>query len=326
MKIKIRQLFFKTLFACLAFKLALSIGPVLALTPVNTCGQTLNAPGEYILEQDLVCVDAGGDINGVIITASHVVFHLAGHSISAVACDLTRNISGIFVQGGLTQVKIDGGKINGFNDGIVLASSDSRVHGMTVSNACAFGILAQGSNNLIDTNHVTTSGDGVALVPSSHSRVKANTLSGNRRAGVAISDYADSNTIESNILTNNGVSGEGYGVAVFNGHGNTIKHNAINQNDFGVRIGSAVYRDGTLGLSNIVRENTLNNNAKTGIWLENTVGAPSKIRRNTVLGSGSVDMQDDADNCSGNAWQNNTFITDIVSGSDNGGSGIGCIQ
>lgn len=326
MKIKIRQLFFKTFFACLAFKLALSIGPVFALTPVNTCGQTLNAPGEYILEQDLVCVDTGADINGVIIAASNVAFHLAGHSISAVACDLTRNISGIYVQGGLTDVKIDGGKINGFNDGVVLAASDSRVHGMSVSNACAFGILAQGSNNLIDTNYVTTSGDGVALVPSSHSRIKANMLSGNRRAGVAISDFADSNTVENNILTNNGVSGEGYGVAIFNGHGNIVKHNAINQNDFGVRVGTAVYRDGTLGLRNIVRENTLNDNAKTGIWLENAVGAPSRIRRNTVLGSDSVDMQDDAGSCGGNGWEKNTFITDIVSGTDDGGSGTGCIQ
>lgn len=326
MKMKIRQLFFKTLFSWLALKLLLCISPALAFTTVNTCGQALNTPGEYILERDLVCNDSGTDINGVVITASDVIFHLAGHSISAVACDLTRNISGIFVQGGIANVKIDGGKIDGFNDGIVLSSSNSLIQGMTISNACAFGIAAQGSNNQIYTNIVTTSGDGVALVPSSNTQVRANFLSGNVRAGVAVSDFADRNTIEYNILSNNGTSGEGYGVAIVNGHGNTVKHNAINQNDIGIRIGTAVNRDGTPGLRNIAFENTINDNAMNGIWLEKSVGAPSRIRRNTVLGSGSADMQDDAQNCGGNSWQKNTLITDIVSGLTDGGSGSGCIQ
>src|SRR5262245_24999583 len=82
-----------------------------APTAVITCGQVLDQPGEYVLTTNLDCSGGAGDYNGVAITASNVNFHLAGHTIASSDCDTNRNISGIAVAGGITNVKIDGGAI-----------------------------------------------------------------------------------------------------------------------------------------------------------------------------------------------------------------------
>ena len=296
-------------------------------TPVTSCGQVLDVAGEYVLTADLNCSGMSGDYNGVTITASNVVFHLAGHSISSSDCDLNRNISGIAVAGGISGVKIDGGTVTGFNDGVLLASSNSRVEGMTVRNACAFGILVQGENNRVQTSVVTGSGsDGIILSPASGAVIASNYSSGNKRAGVAISDFAHDNLIENNILNNNGGTGEGYGVAVFNGTNNLIRNNAANYNDFaGIRISSAVNPTGNPNLSNKVIANTVSGNTHVGIWILKDA-APSIIRLNTVMGSGDTDMLDEFAGCGGNTWRNNIFKTDLAAGVSDGGPGVGCIK
>jgi parallel beta-helix repeat protein len=293
--------------------------------PVTTCGQELGTAGEYVLDNDLDCTGTSGDYNGVTISASNVVFHLAGHTISSSDCDTTRNISGIFVAGGLSGVKIDGGTLSGFNDGVLLSASNSRVDGMTVRNACVFGIVVGGANNRVETSIVTASGsDGIILSPSTGSVISSNYSSGNVRAGVALSDFADNNTIRNNILNSNGGTGEGYGVAIFNGTRNTIRNNAANYNDFGIRVASAVNPDGNLGLSNRVVDNKVSGNYQLGIWILETA-APSIIRRNTVFGSGIADMFDDSTDCDGNIWRRNAFKTDQVAGVSDGGPGAGCL-
>jgi parallel beta-helix repeat protein len=318
---KIRKDFLVALLVGLMATLLSAVNPAQALTPVTTCGQTLSVPGEYLLTRNLVCPDTGVDFNGVTITASNVVFHLAGRSISSTVCDLNRNLSGIFVTGGLSGVRIDGGTVRGFNDGIALSSSNSRVVGMTVTKACAFGILGQGENNWIEENVVTASGDGVALSPAKLTRVTANHLSGNVRAGVALSDFADSNFIERNILNNNG----DYGIAVFNGNNIVIRNNAANKNRIGIALLSTATRDGATVLPHGVLDNTVHGNSETGIWIT-ADGAPGIVRRNSVFGSGTSDMQDDSLGCAGNTWGNNTFRTDVVAGVPNGGPAVPCLR
>src|ERR1700722_3995072 len=101
---------------------------------VTTCGQTLNRSGEYQLAKNLNCSSTFA--NGVTINASNVVLHLASFSISSSDCNLNKDINGIFVGGGLTGVRIDGGTVKGFNDGIVLSSSNSSIAGTAVQGAC----------------------------------------------------------------------------------------------------------------------------------------------------------------------------------------------
>ncbi|NOT55635.1 MAG: right-handed parallel beta-helix repeat-containing protein [Deltaproteobacteria bacterium] len=318
---KIRGKFFVAPLVGLVTTLLSAGNSAQALTPVTTCGQTLSVSGEYLLTRNLVCPDTGVDFNGVTITASNVVFHLAGRSISSTVCDLTRNISGIFVTGGLSGVRVDGGTVRGFNDGIVLSSSNSRVVGMTVTKACAFGILGGGENNWIEENVVTASGDGVALSPAKLTHVTANHLSGNVRAGVALSDFADANFIEQNILNNNG----DYGIAVFNGNNTIIRNNAANRNRIGIALLSTATRDGATILPHRVLDNTAHGNSATGIWITGD-GAPGIVRRNSVFGSGSTDMQDDTLGCVGNTWSGNTFRIDVVAGVSNGGPAVPCLR
>lgn len=120
--------------------LALMLAPVTARAQiaVNTCGQELSKPGVYQLVTNIDC--SGTFRNGITSTASDVIFHLASHIVSSADCDTSKDINGIFVGGTYSGIHIDGGRLSGFNDGIVLSSSKSTVVGMTVEKACVFGI------------------------------------------------------------------------------------------------------------------------------------------------------------------------------------------
>src|SRR5438128_1516547 len=133
--------------------LLLANRPAHALTPVTTCGATLSVPGEYMLAHDLDC--SGSFANGINIAASDVTLHLAGHTLASTDCDLTKGISGIVIPGGLSGVQVDGGTVSGFNDGIVLYATSSRVRATTVTNSCVFGIAISGTNNRVDSSVVT---------------------------------------------------------------------------------------------------------------------------------------------------------------------------
>ena len=215
----------------LSLIIALFIGPVLlgaspahAFTSVTGCGQTLSAPGEYILATDLRC--DGTVANGVVISANDVHFHLAGHTIASTDCDGTKAISGISAEGGVSGVKIDGGTVRGFNDGIALAASSSRITGMTVTGACFFGIALSGTDNQLDNSTVTLSGlDGIGIGAATRTQVRNNDISDNARVGVDISNFSNASVIEHNIINRNGIrDGEQGGIA---GKNNTSWHLAM---------------------------------------------------------------------------------------------------
>ena len=303
------------LVAALAMQWLSAAAPELEeVDPAVGCGgEPLSQPGHYILTRDLEC---SGAVNGIVITASDVVLHLAGHTISNATCDVNEEVIGIFVTGGLTNVTIEGGTVSGFNDGISLSSSHSTVTGMTVTGACFYGILAQAADNVIERNVVTASGYGVGLVPATGTSVRWNDLSGNA-IGVQISDEgSDNNVVEYNIISHNNLGAPGTGVQLANGTGNTVQHNAINYNYVGV----AVHAPG-----NTVRANTVSASGGTGITID-TNGGASTVQENTVLGSAVVDMADDTAECGANTWQNNTFQTDTVLGVPDGGPAGGCIR
>ncbi len=286
------------------------------LIPVTSCGETLSAAGEYVLINDLNCSSPAGDLTGIRITSNNVVFHLAGHTISSPVCDQNRNVTGIFVVGGISNVKIDGGNVSGFNDGVLLSSSNSLVKAVKVTGACLSGFGVQGANNRLEKNTATGNGDGVLLLSTTGTIVRCNNLSANLRAGVAVSgENTTDNIIEDNIINNN-VSVGGFGVVMFNGNNNIVRDNAINHNRNGILIDSP---------NNRVRDNTVNGSADVGISVSIS-GTPSIVRLNTVLGSGNVDMTDENSGCGANVWRNNTFVTDLVNGIPNGGMNFGCLR
>jgi len=292
--------------------LLFAVSPAWALTLVNPadgCAQTLGTSGEYVLTGDLDCSGTFG--NGINITASNVIFHLAGHTISSTDCDLTRNISGISVPEGSSNVLIDGGTVSGFNDGILLYSSSSRVRGMKATGACAFGMAISGQDNQVDTSVVTGSqGDGIGIGSASGILITANDISGNFRVGVDISNFSNNNTVTGNVINNNGIAAsEQGGVAIFNGMNNVIRGNTINNNFTGIEINSP---------GNTVEENTVNGsmgNGANGVGIAiSAADASTIVGGNTFLGSSLADISDINPGCP-DIGLNNTYQT-IVCGTD----------
>jgi parallel beta-helix repeat protein len=258
-----------------------------------------------------------------VITANNVRFTLGGYTISGVSttesCDTDNPQLGIHAMAPATAVRVNGGTVTGFVDGIVLYSSKSRVHAMNVTNNCVFGIAVSGTGNVVDTSVITGSGvDGVGLGATSGVTVQANDIYGNRRYGLVISNFSDANTIQSNIFRNNGLATSGGGILVANGNNNTIRDNAANGNFDG--IGLSVQITGTL-----IRGNTTNGNVNTGIAIA-AGGTLNEIRANTARGNGTVDLADGSAGCSTNVWTKNIFATDAVAGAPDGGPGAGCIK
>lgn len=287
-----------------------------AQTMVNACGQTLSSPGQYLLATNLDCSHSLA--NGINVTASGVVLHLGGRTLSSTDCDGTKGIAGIAVSPGANGVQIDGGTVTGFNDGIDIASANSRVSGVNVTGACFFGIALSGQNNRVDTSVVTLSGmDGVGIGAATGTHIESNNISNNARVGVDISNFSSGNFVENNVINNNGIlDGEQGGVAIFNGKRNLISNNTINNNFNGIELESP---------GNTVRNNTVSGSVGAGIFAL-VIASPSSVKGNTVLGSGVVDMSDDSPNCGKDKWQMNYFQTDLVNGKPDGGPGVGCLQ
>jgi parallel beta-helix repeat protein len=134
-----------------------------------------------------------------------------------------------------------------------------------------------------------------------------------------ISDFSDENTVQYNILRQNGVDQlEGGGIFIANGNANVIRDNAANGNFDGISLSVNIK-------SSIIQNNTTNGNISVGI----AVGAGStlnQIRTNTARGNGVVDLSDGNVGCAANVWKKNIFATDVVAGVPDGGPGTGCIR
>jgi parallel beta-helix repeat protein len=291
-----------------------------ASTPVTQCGQELSQPGDYHLAQDLgPCTGPG-----VVITASNVRLTLAGHTLSGVSsqasCDLDHPQIGVDVRNPATGVRVSGGTVTGFVDGISLTGG-SQVTAMKVADNCLFGVMVTGTGSQVDTSRVSGSDDGIVLCEAQRAVVTSNDVFGNARYGVLIScgvGANDRNHVVQNILRDNGLpAGDGGGIAVFTGNDHRIVGNAISGNWLGMMLLSTG--------QTVIRENTVNGNLQQGIVLTDLAHG-NVVRANTVYHNGQTDLQDDNAGCDGNTWRRNLFETDIVAGLPNGGPNAGCLR
>jgi parallel beta-helix repeat protein len=268
---------------------------------VDTCGQQLSAPGNYHLTGDLSCAS-----DGVVITANDVAFTLAGYTISGVSsresCDVDQPQLGVRVEPGTSNVRVSGGTVNGFVDGVMLYGTNSRVSAMTITNNCVFGIAVSSDGNVVDTNAISGSGwDGIVLAAASHATIRSNDLDLNTRYGIVITESSDGNTVHSNILRRNGLEegASGGGILVAYGNDNVIHDNAVNGNFTGILLSWPI--TGTT-----IGDNTVTGNVSNGISIA-AGSSPNTVNGNTIRGNGVCDASDG--NAGANTWTSNIFGT-----------------
>jgi parallel beta-helix repeat protein len=266
--------------------------PVAASTPVTACGQELDTAGDYHLVSDLgPCTGPG-----VVITASDVSLTLAGHTLSGVSSQAGCEPQiGVDVRDPATNVRVAGGTVTGFADGVSLTAG-SRASALRVLDNCGFGILVAGAGARVDTSLVSGSVDGIALCNASDALVTSNDVFGNSRYGVLVScglGADDGNQVVQNILRENGLpGGDGGGIGVFSGSDHHIAGNHLVDNFIGV-------------------------------YLLTTAG--TTVEGNTAYRN-ATDLVDDAVDCGSDTWTSNLFETDFVAGVPDGGPAGGCIR
>lgn len=265
-----------------------------ASTPVTSCGQELDVPGDYHLASDLGPCEGPG----VVVTASDVRLDLGGHTLTGVSTAAGCAVPqiGVEVKDPATHVQVAGGTVTGFESGVSLTSS-SRGRALRVLDNCGFGVIVAGASARVDTSVVTGSVDGIALCNAADALVTANDVFANSRYGVLIScgqGADDGNRIEGNILRENGLPvGDGGGVGVFSGAAHVIAGNHVHGNFVGVYLQTA----------------------------EKTTVTDNVAYRNV-----SADLVDDAASCGSDVWTSNLFETDFVAGTPDGGPAAGCIR
>jgi hypothetical protein len=161
--------------------------------------------------------------------------------------------------------------------------------------------------------------DGIGIGAATGTKILSNDISGNTRVGVDISNFSANSLVQNNIISHNGIiAGEQGGVAIFNGTGNIISNNALNNNFNGIEVESP---------GNVVTNNRVAGSFSKGIFVTG-IGVPATVEGNKVLGSGSVDLSDESATCAAGAdvWKGNTFQTDMAGGASDGGPGKGCIR
>jgi parallel beta-helix repeat protein len=261
-------------------------------TPVTSCGQELDVAGDYHLVSDLgPCTGSG-----VVITASDVRLTLAGHTLSGVASPSGCEPQiGVDIRNPATNVRVAGGTVTGFADGVSLTAG-SHASALRVVDNCGFGIMVAGSGARVDTSLVSGSVDGIALCNASDALVTANDVFGNSRYGVLVScglGADNGNQIVQNILRENGLpGGDGGGIGVFSGSDHHIAGNHLVDNFIGV-------------------------------YLLTTAG--TTVEGNTAYRN-TTDLVDDAVDCGSDTWTSNLFETDFVAGVPDGGPDGGCIR
>ena len=235
--------------------------------------------------------------------------------------------AGIRAEGSFNHVLINGGTVTGFEDGIRLVGTPSgllaafTVSAMTVTDNCAFGVVAAfAQNGEIATSDVTGNGlDGIALVAASvggvapfiqNITVEENHVSGNARFGII--DEGKNTVIGRNIVNANAALFTGAGVPIF-GNDNTIAVNSANNTN--VLLGTVgafgiILEQGVQG--NVVTGNTANGNV-TGIDIEANA-ASNMVKGNIAHGNGSADLQDANPACGSNTWKADNFDTALVAG------------
>lgn len=206
-------------------------------------------------------------------------------------CVLRTNSYGISLGGSyniiISDNTIENNRHAGISNGAI--SSDN----VTISNNIITGNAEEGiefhylTNSYILNNTIRNNGKGIRMSSSITCTVSNNIVQGNNNDGIEVSyggwEEGDKNTISYNDVSGNG----GSGIWV-SGSYDTIIHNTVNGNEWGITLASIGLSDTAAG-NNIISNNAVSNNKKGGI-LTQSYCTGNTISYNTVL-SNNVDKE-----------------------------------
>ena len=187
-----------------------------------SCGATIN--GDFTLTHDLV--DCPGD--GLIVGTSGITINLGGYTIDGDEPPGTDSGgAGVRVPPGVSNLTIRNGTIAEFSEGVVLDSTTgNHVSRLTVVETTRGINLANASANVIEKNSISLSFlDGIRVngAGSDDNVVTQNLVTQGNLIGITVSDLADRNLIDRNV-----VNGARWGIAVFVGaHLTTVSKNDV---------------------------------------------------------------------------------------------------
>jgi parallel beta-helix repeat protein len=164
------------------------------------CGQTLNAPQDVVLQNNLDCT---GD--GIIITSSDVTLDLGGHLLTG---DGGGGDFGVDIQAGATNVIVSNGTINGFDHGVQMSGNSDTLADVALVDNNGDSVQISGANNTVRDSTLISGGS--ILFPST---------------------AADLNLIENNTFVDDSVTSNG-------GDSNTIRGNTFYDGQINFAVGS----------------------------------------------------------------------------------------
>lgn len=235
------------------------------------CGDVLTT--DTVLTSDLVC---GPDSDGLVIGADGIRLDLGGHTISGPGAYATPYAAVRSAQH--TGVRIEKGRLTGFQAGVVLDESTSSVLTRLSVYGDDQGInLAGGSGHLVTRNHVYANGrDAIRLGLSAHNRIRGNLVNDNT-FGIGVADGSSDNEVEDNIVSRNG----DFGIGVFGAAtGTEVERNLVSRSQV---LGIQVSADSTG--SSLLR-NQVSRSGSDGIHVEAPLTRLTEnvARHNAALG------------------------------------------
>jgi parallel beta-helix repeat protein len=313
-----------SLFATLAFSVAL-LSSAPAATPVSvSCGETITA--DTTLANDLLdCPN-----NGIVIGADDITLDLNGHTVDGDnelvdQCPEDELCDTGVANEGHDGVTVQRGSVNEFVGGVFIAETrESRVVGISASSNSFFGAVVVGSTRGVVRNSslghsLAPDGDGIGVFGSDHIRIVRNSIRDNPQPGIHIDGSTD-NLIKGNTLAHNGpsilieadenevrgnrISG-GAGILVGPGRRNVIagnritraedsigmdqgSHNLLARNFVvdarGTGIGLGMDRPPLGGDNNVVRRNRVKNSSADAFRVY-AKETHSVLRRNVAIGA-----------------------------------------
>ncbi|UCD13479.1 MAG: right-handed parallel beta-helix repeat-containing protein [Thermoplasmatales archaeon] len=256
----------------------ISIDNEISYRPINNRGDTLyvggSGPNNYSKIQDAIDNASDGDKVFVYNESSPYYeylevdksIYLTGEDKKTTIIDgggnysvITITIDGVIINGFTIQNSGDNG-LPEFDSGVKLCSDNNIISDVIIS-YCHFGIClnTSSSNNTILENNIYSNYDGIGVYYYANKNIiSGNTIHSNIRDGIWIVTYDNSD----NVVMNNNITKNNFGIYMTNSLNNTIINNNIAQNDdYGIYL--------RYSINNTIEGNNINSHYYDGIRLGN---------------------------------------------------------